>query len=129
MKSFADTEGLSTGDRPTLDSPAKLHDIPAMHEILSGMRPVRWLAFLPLVILPFLAALVLQAPFATALLGREVQKRLAESGQGWADVVVTGRDVQIRGVAPDRAAADAAYRTVAETFGVRRAELRVRVGN
>jgi hypothetical protein len=99
-----------------------------MQEVLSGMRPLRWLAYLPLAILPFLAAFVIQGPQASAWLAREVEQRLAVSGQGWAKVLASGRDIEIRGIAPDHAAADAAYRTVVESYGVRRAMLRIRVG-
>lgn len=128
MKWITHTKGLSTAVSGTLDSPRKLRDIPDMREIISGMRPLRWLAHLPLAVLPFLAALVIQVPPASAWLARTVEQRLAAAGQGWAKVEVSGRDVEIRGIAPDRAAADAAYRIVIESFGVRHAVLRVRVG-
>lgn len=92
------------------------------------LRPLRWLAHLPLAILPFLAAAVLEAPRVSTLLARKVEDRLAAAGQGWARVTADGRDIEIRGSAPDHAAADAAFRLATATPGVRSAVLHIRVG-
>lgn len=89
------------------------------------MKPLRWIAFLPLAILPFLAAVVLEGPRLEADLQSEVAAALAAAGQGWARPFIAGRDIQLRGRAPNRGAVDAARATAEDVFGVRRVELRV----
>lgn len=93
----------------------------------SPFRPVRWIAHLPLVILPFLAAIVIQGPGLGPELMRRAEARLLAAGQGWAKLAADGRDLEIKGVAPSRAAAEAALAAVSGTFGVRRVDLHVRV--
>lgn len=96
--------------------------IPVMGESPAIMKPLRWLAHLPLAALPVLAAGV-EAPRLEQAVGRQVVAALAASGADWATVAVDGRDVEIRGVAPDRARIEAAHQAVAQAFGVRRVEM------
>ncbi len=95
-----------------------------MIQLRSAMRPTRWLAHLPLTMLPFLAAAVTEGPRLSREVAGRVQQRLAEAGQDWARVDVKGRDVTIRGVAPSRAAARVALDRAQHTAGVRVAVLR-----
>lgn len=98
-----------------------------MTPLPSPFRPVRWLAHLPLVILPFLAAVVIQGPGVGPELVRRAEMRLQAAGQGWAKLAAYGRNIEIKGVAPSRTAADTALAAVAGTYGVRRATLHARV--
>lgn len=107
-----------------IDSPWKLRNLPFMAESTAYLRPLRWIAFLPLALLPFLAAAVLQGPRLEARLQRQLRADLAAAGQGWAQVTVRGRDVEMRGLAPDKAAAAAAGAVAAASFGVRRVIMR-----
>lgn len=88
------------------------------------LRPMRWLAHLPLVILPVLAAGAIQGPFLRANLTQEVTAALAAAGQGWASVSVRGRDVEIRGKPPGKTDAAAAKAAAAAVAGVRRVTMR-----
>ena len=56
MKRVAETAGNVDSPCPFLDSPSKLRNSPAMPGSTLHMKPIRWLAHLPLAILPFLAA-------------------------------------------------------------------------
>ena len=85
---------------------------------------MRWVAHLPLVILPFLAAAV-ESPRLERGVERRALAALVSSGNGWARVSVSGRDVEIRGMAPDRAAVEAARAIALATAGVRRVDMRV----
>ncbi|MCA3555208.1 BON domain-containing protein [Aestuariivirga sp.] len=89
------------------------------------VRPLRWLVHLPLAILPFLAAAVVEGPKLGPEIDRRVQASLAAAGQGWAKPTVTFRDVEIRGEAPDSAAVQRARAAVAGTEGVRRVDMHV----
>jgi len=84
-------------------------------------------AHLPIATLPFLAAVTLEARRLPAGLDQQLRTALAAAGQGWANPVIDGRDVEIRGTAPGQAAAAAALAVVQQTPGVRRAEMRLRV--
>ena len=99
----------------------------AMDEPTSHMKPLRWLAHVPLVILPFLAAAAIEGPRLQHQVEGRVMAALAAAGQGWATFTVAGRDVEIRGLAPDRGAADAARAAVTATPGVRRVDVLARV--
>ena len=112
---------------PGSDSAEKLHDVPAMDETPTDMKPLRWLAHLPLAILPFLAASFLEGPRLSRQLEQRVTAALAEHNHGWAKVLVRGRDVEVRGVAPAQAAADAAHLEGKAIWGVRSIEMRVGV--
>lgn len=91
------------------------------------MRPLRWIAHLPIALLPFLAAVVLETtPFQRSLLAA-AELRLSQAGQGWSRVVISGRDAQLRGSAPSEADAAAALAIVAATPGIRQVERRLRV--
>ena len=96
-------------------------------DIPHPLKPLRWLAHLPLVILPFLAAAVVERPRLERDLATRVTAALVAAGQDWTTVIVDGRDIEIGGRAPNRAAADAARAAVASTFGVRRIDMRVGV--
>lgn len=98
-----------------------------MAESVSVWRPARWLAHLPLAVLPFLAAAAIDGRGLAPELTRRVSAALAGAGEGWAAPVVSGRDVEIRGVAPSAAAAARAAQAAAATFGVRRVDLHVAV--
>ena len=91
------------------------------------MKPLRWVAHLPLAILPFLAATFLEGPRLARQLEQRVTASLAEQNQGWAKVLVQGRDVEIRGLAPAQAAADAVLDEAKATWGVRSVAMRVGV--
>lgn len=56
MKRIAETAGNVDSPCPLLDSPPKLRNSPPMPGTTHHMKPMRWLAHLPLAILPFLAA-------------------------------------------------------------------------
>ena len=107
------------------DSPQKLQDVPEMTRQPSYMKPLRWLAHLPLVILPFLAAKAIEGPRFRAAVQLNVATTLAAAGQDWAKPIATGRDIEIRGIAPNRAAVEAARAAAEGTFGVRRVSMHV----
>lgn len=113
--------GDPTGHRrPDLDSPGKLQNTPPMADSRPTLRPLRWLAHLPLAILPMLAAGVIDGPRLERDLQARVAASLAAAGAGWASVTPDGRDIEIRGTAPDVAAVHQAMAAVSATFGVRR---------
>lgn len=62
---------------PSLDSHHALQNYPAMQHAGPVMKPMRWVAHLPLVILPLLAASAIEGPFLRATLSREVTASLA----------------------------------------------------
>lgn len=101
------------------DSAHKLQNLPKM-TAKRDMKPMRWLAHLPLAILPLLAAAAIEGRRLEPALERRVNASLATAGQDWAKPIADGRDIEIRGEAPNRAAIDAARRAAAATFGVRR---------
>ena len=129
MKWFALSGAQAGPQRGLCDSMRELHIVPEMTGPAAYMKPVRWVAYLPLVILPLLAARVTEGPRLVAAVEARVTEALSAAGQGWVKLMVDGRDIEIRGVAPDRAAADAAREAAAGTFGVRRVEMRVGTGN
>ena len=83
------------------------------------MRPLRWLAHLPIALLPLLAAVVIEGPRFQHALHQEVEARLAAADAGWAQVTVWGRDVMLQGAAPSAAQRAAARDVAAGTPGVR----------
>ena len=91
------------------------------------MKPQRWLAHLPLAVLPFLAAAAIDAPRLQAGLAQRAEAALAAAGQDWARVTADGRDIEIRGEAPDAGALQRAQAAVTGIFGVRRAVFHVQV--
>lgn len=72
MKMFAITLGHVESQCPFLDSPQKLRNSPPMAKPPPTMKPMRWLAHLPLVILPFLAAAAIQ--------GRQLDRAMPFTG-------------------------------------------------
>ena len=84
------------------------------------MKPLRWVAHLPLAILPFLSAASIEGWQLEPVMERRVRDALQAAGQDWAKPMADGRDVEIRGWAPSVAARDAARQAALETFGVRR---------
>jgi len=125
MKWIAVEDLRQTAPRPGSDSPRKLHMIPVMAEEPARLKPQRWLAHLPLVILPLLAAAVIEGPRLRHDMEHRLTVALGAAGQAWAKVTVSGRDVEIRGTAPGRAAAGVAQAVAAATFGVRRVDMHV----
>ncbi|WP_374329640.1 hypothetical protein [Aestuariivirga sp.] len=125
MKRIAVTQMLTPPPAAGFDSPPKLRMIPAMDEKPARMNPKRWMAFLPLVILPLLAAAVIEGPRLRRMTEHQIAAALVAAGQGWAKVTVTGRDVEIRGEAPSPEAAAVARSLAAATFGVRRVDMHV----
>ena len=107
------------------DSTQELQNVPEMMRNTSCMKPLRWLAHLPLVILPFLAAMAIEGPRLRAAVQLNVATTLAAAGQDWAKPIAIGRDVEIRGTAPNRAAVEAARAAAAGTFGVRSVTMHV----
>jgi hypothetical protein len=107
------------------DSPQELQSRPEMVQSRSYMKPLRWLAHLPLVILPFLAAMAVEGRGVKTTVQTQVTAALAVAGQEWAKPIAMGRDVEIRGIAPNRAAVEAARAAAAATFGVRRVNMHV----
>ena len=104
MKRIAATHRGDVAARAAaFNSPQKLRMIPAMDEKPATLKPKRWLAHLPLVILPLLAAAVIEGPHLKRQMEHQLTAALAAAGQGWAKVTITGRDVEIRGEAPNRA--------------------------
>ncbi|WP_421695377.1 hypothetical protein [Aestuariivirga sp.] len=55
-----------------------------MNAISGPFRPLRWLAHLPLAVLPLLAAVVLEGKHLQQNLLANAESRLAAQGQGWA---------------------------------------------
>jgi hypothetical protein len=125
MKRIAATHHGDAPSAAAFDSPQKLRMIPAMDEKPAGLKPKRWLAHLPLVILPLLAAAVIEGPHLKRQMEHQLTAALAAAGQGWAKVTITGRDAEIRGEAPNWASAGTAQLVAAATFGVRRVAMHV----
>lgn len=125
MKRIARAHPRATLSVAAFDSPRNLRMIPAMDEEPARLKPKRWIAFLPLVILPLLAAAVIEGPRLKRAMEHQIAAALAAAGQGWAKVTVAGRDVEIRGEAPSTAAAGVARSLAAATFGVRRVDMHV----
>lgn len=98
-----------------------------MDEHIACFKPLRWVAHLPLAILPYLAAVALEGPRLSRAVEQRVAAALTAAGQDWATVTARGQDVEIRGVATGAAAADAARAAAEATWGVRHVELRVGV--
>lgn len=99
-----------------------------MRETTARMRPLQWLACLPLALLPALAAAVIEGPRLKSDLVQNVTAALADAGQGWARVSLSGRDLEIRGTAPDHAAIAAAHRIASGIPGIRRVDMRAGTG-
>lgn len=124
MKWIAFTGPPKDGAPPLADSAQKLRNAPIMTAPIPDMKPIRWLAFLPLSILPLLAAGATQGPRLERALEARIGEALEEAGQGWARHRVTGRDVLITGTAPDKTAAERARSAAAANFGVRTVRMR-----
>lgn len=131
MKWFASArpaDGVTAAEGGHLsDSAHKLHNSHMTRHEPHVLKPFRWLAHLPLAILPLLAAAVVEGPRLERDLQDSVTEALSEAGQGWARVLADGRDIEIRGAAPDKAAAEMARGMAAATFGVRRVAMHVAV--
>jgi len=84
------------------------------------MKPMRWVAHLPLAILPLLAAGAIEGRRLEPVMESRVRAELAAAGHDWAKPMADGRDIEIRGTAPSPAARESARRAVLDTFGVRR---------
>ena len=53
-------------------------------------------------------------------IGLRAEQALTEAGAGWADVSVSGRDLSVGGIAPDRAARERATAALAALYGLRK---------
>lgn len=124
MKWFAFEAACTQTLPPLRDSSKKLHNVPEMTGSTPYMKPLRWFAHLPLIILPLLAARTIEGPRFQAMMQTRVEQALSVAGQDWAKVTVDGRDVEIRGVAPSTAAVAAARAAVAGIFGVGHVDIR-----
>lgn len=85
-------------------------------------RPQKWIW--GLVPIGFLTAVAyfFAAPQIATELELSASGALQKAGQGWARVSVEGRNVTLRGSAPDQAALDAAVDAAAQARGVRRVD-------
>lgn len=102
------------------DSCQRLHIATRMTQNHRYMKPLRWVAHLPLAILPLLAAGAIKGRRLEPVMESRVRAALAAAGHDWAKPMADGRDIEIRGTAPSSAAREAARRAVLDTFGVRR---------
>jgi hypothetical protein len=84
------------------------------------LRPLQWLTYSPVTMLPLLAALMLEGPALQAKVEAGVRASLAEAGAGWAKADVRLRDVRLSGEAPSAEARDAVVAAVRAAPGVRR---------
>ena len=84
------------------------------------LRPLQWLTYSPVTILPLLAALVLEGPSLQAQVEAGVRSSLAGAGGDWVKAEVRLRDVWLRGDAPSAKVRDAVVAAVRAAPGVRR---------
>jgi len=85
------------------------------------MIPVRWLAWSPVALVPFLGAWWVGGPNLEQQLSDAAVAATKAGGFDWARVEISGRDARIAGESPDEAAITAAVQAVAGTYGIRRA--------
>lgn len=85
------------------------------------MRPLTWLKFAPVALLPLLAAYVISSGKVLNDLEQRASQVLAESGAGWAKLSMDGRDATVKGDSPSQEAVDAAVAAVSGVTGVRKA--------
>ena len=92
-----------------------------------ALRPSKWIKYAPVAALPLLAAWALN----TNSMQQDVLSRSAEglkaAGAEWAKVALDGRDATLSGDSLTQASIDAAVKSVAGTYGVRRVEVRAKV--
>lgn len=86
---------------------------------MTPLRPLQWLTFSPVTILPLLAALVLEGPSLQAQVEAGVRASLGEAGGDWVKAEVRLRDVRLRGDAPSVEAREAVVAAVRAAPGVR----------
>jgi hypothetical protein len=91
------------------------------------MRPVTWLKYAPVALLPLLAAYAINSGRTIRDLEARAAAALAEADAGWASVRLDGRDAWVAGDAPTQEAIDAAVKTVGDVYGIRRVETGARV--
>ena len=87
--------------------------------MLPPLRPLQWLTYSPVTILPLLAALMLEAPALQARVEAGVKARLAAAGADWARATVRMRDVRLSGEAPSAKSREALVAAVSAVPGVR----------
>jgi len=83
------------------------------------LRPLQWLTYSPVTLLPLLAALVLEGPSLQARVEAGVRASLGEAGGDWVKAEVRLRDVRLRGDAPSAKARDTVIAAVRAAPGVR----------
>lgn len=86
-------------------------------------NPRKWLYWLPLAALPFLAALWLNSAPIERKLTEAAGANLANLKADWAKLSVDGRDARLQGDAPGLRAIEEAAKAVAGTEGVRRVDV------
>ena len=91
------------------------------------MRPLTWLKFAPVALLPLLAAYAINSGKLLRDLEGRASQVMAQSGAGWAKLSFDGRDATIQGDSPSQEAIDAAVGALAAVPGVRRVESAARV--
>ena len=91
------------------------------------MRPLTWLKFAPVALLPLLAAYAINSGKLLRDLEGRASQVMAQSGAGWAKLSFDGRDATIQGDSPSQEAIDAAVAALAAVPGVRRVESAARV--
>ena len=91
------------------------------------MRPLRWLKFAPVALLPLLAAYAINSGNVLRDLESRATAVLAESGASWARLKFDGRDATLQGDSPSQEAIEAAVAVLAAVTGVRRVESAARI--
>ena len=85
-------------------------------------RPGKWLYWLPLAALPFLAAWWLNSANVEREIGLNGTTGLKSAGADWAKVDLDGRDAVLSGEATSEDAVKAAIRALSATGGIRRVD-------
>lgn len=92
-----------------------------------ALRPSRWILYAPVAVLPFFAALFLDAPRLHDDLLERVNQAAGDAGKGWASIALDGRDVTLSGDSPSDEQLAAVADAVRKTAGVRKLENRARI--
>jgi outer membrane protein OmpA-like peptidoglycan-associated protein len=90
-------------------------------------RPMKWVLYSPIAVLPFLASVVLEGRSMQARLASEAEAGLNEAEAVWAKAVVNGRDLTLSGDAPSNEQLDRAVAAVTGLYGIRRVDVAARV--
>ncbi len=92
-----------------------------------AFRPSRWIIYSPIAVLPFFAALFLDAPRLHDDLQARINAAAGDAGKGWASLALDGRDVTLTGDSPSDEQLAAVVAAVQNTLGVRKLENRARI--